>query len=189
MRTLIAADGIIDIVHGDIKPCNVLMYEEDSRFTAKVADFGFATCLQSESDLLSIPISEPWNAPELSNSLVKPDSAKRMDIYSYGLLCTWLLFEAGSSTGLSLPPDTKLKTDEFIGFKSCQSKKNLLELWKRDTSDKVIEWTSWLLREDKSLSSSSKDHLLCFFKSTLTVNPKSRCIEFDQLIGFLMPTR
>lgn len=156
---------------------------------AKVADFGFATCLQTENDLLSIPKSDPWNAPEYSERLFRPDPAKRMDIYSFGLLCTWLLFEAGSCGGLLLPPDTKAEKGQCITFEPHHSGKNILEAWKRNNSNKLVEWISWLVREDRRWDADMKDNLEKFFWSTLAHEPKSRCIELEHLLGLLVSDR
>lgn len=163
----------------------MLIFEDDSRVIAKVADFGFATCLQGDNDLLSIPSSEPWNAPEYSDHHFRPESAKKMDIYSFALLCTWLLFEAGSFSGLLLPPDTILETGQTISFEPHQSEKNLLQLWKMDSDDKLAKWISWLVREDGRLNSSIKDNLIRFFRSALAFDPESRCMEFEQLLSLI----
>lgn len=167
----------------------MLIFEDDSRVTAKVADFGFATCLQSGKELLSIPISEPWNAPENSDQLFQPEAAKKMDIYSFALLCAWLLLEAGSFGDFGLPPDVNLETDQYFSFEPRQSGKNLLEVWKRDSSNKLIKCFTGLVREDQRLNSSIKDNLIRLFCSTLTFDPDSRCIELEQLLGLLVPSR
>ena len=156
------------IIHGDIKPGNVLIFEDNSQVTAKVADFGFSTCLQSRGELLSIPISEPWNAPEYSDHLFRPESAKKMDIYSFGLLCAWLLFEAGCPGGFWLPPDTNLESDQYFSLEPR---------------------LSGLLREDQRLNSNMKDNLVRFFCSTLAFDPKSRSMELEQLLEVLVPSR
>ena len=167
----------------------MLIFEEDSRVVAKVADFGFATCLQGDNDLLSIPVSEPWNAPEYYDHHFRPEPAKKMDVYSFALLCTWLLFEAGSPGGLSLPPDTNLETGQFISFEPRHSGKNLLQLWKKDSNDKLVRWISWLVRENECLKSSMKDNFVRFFWSALAFDPESRCLEFEQLLALLRPDR
>ena len=173
------------IIHGDIKPGNVLIFEDDSRVVAKVADFGFATCLQGDNDLISIPKSEPWNAPEYYDHYFRPEAAKKMDVYSFALLCTWLLFEAGSSNGLLLPPDTNLETGQTVSFEARQSEKNLLQLWKSDSDDKLAKWISWLVREDGRLNDRIQDNLIEFFRSALAFDPESRCMEFEQLLALL----
>jgi serine/threonine protein kinase len=165
----------------------VLAFEEDSRISVKVADFGFATCFQSENDLILMPESEPWNAPERHNRHFRPEQSRQMDTYSFGLLCFWLIFKAGSSVDLPLPPVTTLETGQFVSFERNQPEKNLLQLWRRDK--KLIEWACWLVREDSRFDSRIKDNLLHFFVSTMACNPQSRCIEFEQLLDLLVPDR
>lgn len=178
------------IIHGDIKPGNVLIFEDDSRVTAKVADFGFATCLQSGKELLSMPISEPWNAPEYSDHLFQPESARKMDIYSFALLCAWLLFEAGSSSGFSLPRDINLKTDQYVSFEPRQSGKNLLELWKKDSSNKLVKCLSGL-NLMPNLDAWSLDSYLAFSFLTESYQNlnlfKSSRLRIKKNLSFIIP--
>ena len=51
------------IIHHDVEPKNILMYEENNTLVAKVADFGFST-RTSNDDMINLPCSVPWNAPE-----------------------------------------------------------------------------------------------------------------------------
>ena len=185
MRVKIIAYQTAGIIHGDIKPGNVLIFEDDSRAIAKVADFGFATCLQGDNDLISIPKSEPWNAPESNDHYFKTEAAKKMDVYSFALLCTWLVFEAGSSNGLPLPPDTNLEIGQTVSFEARQSEKNLLQLWKRDSDNKLANYINWLVHEDEHLDEGVKDNLIQFFRSTLAFDPESRCMKLEQLLALL----
>lgn len=177
------------IIHGDIKPGNVLTFEGNSRIIAKVADFGFATFFQDHNDLISMPDIKVWNAPEHHRLNFSPDQAKKMDVYSFGMLCFWLIFKAGSSVDLPLPPDTILESGQFMSFEQNQPEKNLIQLWKRD--NKLVEWVCWLVvvREDGEFDSSTKNRLVSFFCSTLAFEPQSRRTEFEQLLSFLVPDR
>ena len=184
---MIIADQIAGIIHEDIKPENVLIFEKNSRIVAKVADFGFATCFQSNNDLILIPWKGPWNAPEYHNRSFRPEQAKQMDIYSFGLLCFWLIFEAGSSGSLPLSADTILSGGQFISFRGCQKEKDILQLWKQDHG--LIEWVCWLVRKDDYLDCSMKDRLVSFFRSTLAFEPQWRCTELEDLLNLLVPHR
>ena len=165
----------------------MLAFEDNSRIVAKVADFGFATCFQSHEDLVLMPDIKLWNAPEHHARSFRPIQAKQMDTFSFGLLCFWLIFKAGSSSDLPLPPSMVLENGQFVSFEKDQPEKNLLQLWRRD--DKLVEWVCWLVYEDPHLGNSTKDRLIPFFRSTLTFEPQSRCIDFGRLLDLLVPNR
>ena len=163
-----------------------MIFEENSRIIAKVADFGFATCFQNHNDLISIPRKEPWNAPEHHARPFRSEQAKQMDIYSFGLLCFWLIFEAGSPDGLQLPPKMILESGESVNFWGRQPKKSLLQLGK---DDRLTDLACWLVHEDSNFSNSMKDCLGLFFQSTLAFKPGSRCTDFELLLNLLVPYR
>jgi serine/threonine protein kinase len=165
----------------------MLIFEENARISAKVADFGFATCFQGEEDLVSMPRSEPWNAPERHGGHFRPKQARQMDVYSFGLLCFWLVFAAGSSVDLPLHLDTILESGQFVSFKQDKPEKNLLQLWRRD--DRLVEWVCWLVSEEGHFDDKLKDRLISFFRFTLAFKPRSRRVEFAQLLGLLVPNR
>lgn len=47
------------IVHGDITPENVLVFNDHSRVIAKVADFGYSTCFHNRDDWLRCRSQSP----------------------------------------------------------------------------------------------------------------------------------
>ena len=60
--------------------------------TAKVIDFGFSCCGVKNDDVVFLPKTAPWEAPEHSKDAVSIQDAKKMDAYSFGMLCLWVLF-------------------------------------------------------------------------------------------------
>ena len=134
-----------------------------------------------------MPEIEPWNAPEWHDRSFKPEQAKRMDVYSFGLLCFWLIFKAGASVDLSLPPDTILGSGQFISFRQNQPKHNLLQLWRGD--NRLMKWICWLVHKDDRLNGNTKDHLKSLFRSTLAFEPQSRYTDFSQLLDLLVSDR
>jgi hypothetical protein len=48
-----------------------------------------------------MPKSEPWNAPEYRKEC-KPADGQKVDVFSFGMLCLWLLFEEKLSTVFAL---------------------------------------------------------------------------------------
>ncbi|KAH7395935.1 kinase-like domain-containing protein, partial [Cadophora sp. MPI-SDFR-AT-0126] len=74
------------IVHGDVKPSNVLLFQEGSTILAKVSDFGCAIFIMDlKADKVELAgRSPPWDAPE-AGSEIAPNLLEKTDIYSYGL--------------------------------------------------------------------------------------------------------
>jgi serine/threonine protein kinase len=67
----------------------------------KLSDFGHSRYLpdQEEKVLIYIPISKPWNAPEHHHRGFRFSQAAKMDIFSFGVCCLWLLFYNSASKG------------------------------------------------------------------------------------------
>ena len=130
-----------------------------------------------------MPFAEPWNAPEHGNRFFEPEQAKKMDIYSFGMLCFWLIFKAGTS--VDLPFGTI--SSQFVSFEGKHPGMNSLQLWKKDS--RLIEWVCCLVREESLFDNSTKDRLLSFFGSTLAFEPNSRCTDLAKVLRFLTPNR
>ena len=76
------------VIHGDIKPENILISSEsDCRYVVKVTDFGYSTLFTTDSDPITMPHSELWTAPERHHREILPMQARKMDAYSFGILC------------------------------------------------------------------------------------------------------
>ena len=100
-----------DIVHGDVKLENILMFsEEDGGFVAKLADFGFCGVENlSEYEYLGTRL---LNAPEVRHpehfhAVHTGLAFMKCDVYSFGLL-TWETFNNGN----------RFYTSNNIGFAS-----------------------------------------------------------------------
>lgn len=95
------------IIHGDLKPQNILMVHSGSpdrperTWTAKIGDFGGAI-LDAHDDLLvnlRTP-SQPWNAPEWEDKL-SPFGLMQTDVYSLGLVF-WSIAANGNNPFIEL---------------------------------------------------------------------------------------
>ena len=92
---------VYGILHGDLKPENILIYKDSDRFTAKICDFGLSG--YSPSDEPPIGISFLWAAPEIRARVSAgdwdlPSYQQHHDIYSYGLICTFVLLRQDPSS-------------------------------------------------------------------------------------------
>ncbi|OQV08763.1 Protein kinase domain-containing protein [Cladophialophora immunda] len=85
---------LCNIVHGDIKPENILVFKsvDSGVYGIKITDFGYSSFGSSESDEVKLPLSRPWEAPEYHDRWFQLKAAKISDVYSFGLLALWLLF-------------------------------------------------------------------------------------------------
>lgn len=84
----------LNIVHGDLKPANVLIFNQDG-LTAKLADFGMS--LYDDMHAGEIPKGTPgWQAPEIQlGSPLQPSNLLKADNYSFGLLLWSSMFLGG----------------------------------------------------------------------------------------------
>lgn len=150
-----------DIVHGDIKPQNVLVFKtDDGKYVARITDLGFSFGFKNDTDRVALPRSWPWNAPETDRATRKFSllEAKQADIFSYAVLCFWVLF-----------------SKELPGVKNadghpCVDSVAVLASLKRD--DLMVGNVANLPTE--GLDSSQRQVLMDFLQSGLQTDPGNR---------------
>jgi serine/threonine protein kinase len=100
------------LAHGDLKPSNILVFEQDNQsipYVAKLSDFGL--CLElgdGTSSVLAYRGTEHWRPPEISASAAQSSEIDTMmfvksDAYVYGLVTMSLFLSYGGgsrSTGM-----------------------------------------------------------------------------------------
>lgn len=167
-------------MHGDVSTSNVLVFkatckvEDGVEFVARVTDFGYSTCFREHEDQMFLRAgTRPWPAPESKRDYFDFSQMVQMDVYSYGLLCLWLLFGATSLDSISRPELDVQDPDKYVSFDNPGDNRNLLEKWKGE-GDKILEWAQYLVDRDPSLSSGIKKRLSRFFGDALNSNPVMR---------------
>ena len=132
---------------------------EASRYSVKVTDFGYSTQYAGVDDLIFMPKSEPWYAPEWHHRGFTPAQATKMDSYSFGLVVLWLLCYS-------------MEEDSVRRLRSDLSQE----------SDDVL---SLAYRRIEHVRSTKKFMLRRFFENTLTFNASDRCADFFHLRDLL----
>jgi len=82
------------ISHRDLKPENLLLSSKEHHATVKLADFGFATKVVTDTELLQLVGTPPYFAPELSrlrDESVMEGYGRPVDIWAMGVILYILL--------------------------------------------------------------------------------------------------
>jgi serine/threonine protein kinase len=88
-----------EIIHGDLKPANVLVFKaSDGTYIPKVIDFGYSPATSGKTEV-KLPRSGHWTHPGY-HTWYTIDKAKEMDAYSFGMVCLWLLFYGVKEGGI-----------------------------------------------------------------------------------------
>ena len=162
----IRTDSKTGIIHGDIKPANVLVFPNDTRqYVARVADFGYSTWLGGTDDAVRMPQTPHWTAPEWHHRPMHSSSAIRMDVYSFGLLCLWLLFYHGE------------ETERRNFYKDLESGEETLTLARQ------------LVDEARIIDDDVRSNLHQLFELSLAFDPAERCSNLGSLVCLLATDR
>ncbi|KAL9579127.1 MAG: hypothetical protein Q9212_005289 [Teloschistes hypoglaucus] len=159
--------------HGDVKPSNALIFKDgDGESYAKLADYGYAGWAigSLENTLVFPPRSWPWDAPEYHHRGFTVPTAQKMDAYSFGLLCLWVLFFDKQSLGKCV---SQWPLNDF----------ELLDCMKHE--DTLTGFACSQVESTQSLSAGEKADLIRFFVSTITLDPKERATNFKDFITLL----
>jgi serine/threonine protein kinase len=112
-----------------------------------------------------MPKSRYWTAPEWHHRGFAITDAKKMDIYSFGILCFWLLL-------YNAQEDT-----------TCDFDDNL------NSSKSILDFAHQSITAIAGLDNQRKHNLTQLFDLTLANNPAERSSDFNQLIHLFAPHR
>jgi serine/threonine protein kinase len=115
---------------------------------------------------LGMPGTPGWCAPEWYPRFAATDItvAKKMDMFSFGLLCAWLLFQTISPC-MHQDLDNESRPNEKFPFA-------------------VAELISSVV-----ISATNKQQLYEFFNRALILDSRRRCSEFEHILPLLSPKR
>ena len=137
-----------------------------------------------------MPRSEPWAAPEWTDGHeFALSEARKMDTYSFGMLCLWFLFNEAFLTMTEVPCNrSKLEDDEFPFaelYEGSLIPKLLLESKFKNNMLALTNQVMTMARLDDEYMSS----LARFFHLTLVHDPAKRCSDFNQFLHLLGQNR
>lgn len=159
--------NIKGVIHGDIKPENILIFpQSEGRHVAKVIDFGYSTLFSSDEGPVFMSYSGIWTAPEYHHRGIPPEQARKMDVYSFGMLCSWLLFH-----------NTNSNRDRSI---------------KRFPENSLTEssaYASKMLKEYPHLEHWETLNMERLLRSTLAEDPAERMAYFIEVLEIISPQR
>jgi serine/threonine protein kinase len=113
---------------------------------------------------IRLPGTPGWCAPEWYPGFATTDiiAAKKMDMFSFGLLCAWLLFQTTSPCRYQ-DLDKETRPNETFPFAVAE------------------------LISSNGISATKKQQLYEFFDRALNLESQSRCSEFRQILQLLSP--
>jgi serine/threonine protein kinase len=153
-----SAKANIDIVHGDMKPENVLIFKNNQRYTAKVTDFGLSIRSTDQDHLVKVIGSRLWTAPELD--------------------LNYLYF----SGDVPLPAES-CQIEQFFESEQQQTLSMVvIERLKHGTELNLL--AKMLVRNEQSIDDSEVQILEGFFDKALSCDPEDRLDALEVLFPF-----
>lgn len=150
-----------------------------TRLVCKLTDFGFSY-LDATSNGFPLSQTPPWQAPEcMSGKYFKIETAKRTDIYSFGLLLWRVMLDGDPFELLS----RKVKGKDEKERRSYRNE--LVALLKNE--DKLSEHACEALEVSGLFENQQLMMLHRIIQSTLAKNPSSRELDMARLIRLLSP--
>lgn len=157
-----------------------MVFEGDGKRVVRLADFGDASICDNEESLSKLPRSVPWEPPEHHYRGIPYKQATAMDIYSFGLLCLWVIL--GDYLHLSLA-DPRLHP---CGNQSPDDRHSTVDILAtvKKTRD-IQEVARECVLACESLTGEQRSNLDTLFTATLAEDFNARSTDFQTLLKIL----
>ena len=129
-----------------------------------MTDFGYSTLFKNENASVRMPRSKYWTAPEWHEREFLPIEARRMDSYSFGMLCLWLLF-----------------------YNNNASADRVFEMDMEDTSMEVLDHALGLIETITCPELQHLEKMQRLLSLTLAQDPRERTSNFGEILLLLSP--
>ncbi|KAK1833964.1 hypothetical protein QBC39DRAFT_344806 [Podospora conica] len=167
------------IVHADVKPDNVIMRRRnwpgqvssdmDDKMVPTISDLG-GSIMGADADEHRLPFSYGWMAPEWHERFFQLQSARRMDVFSFGLVVYWILAW-----------DAK-----FSAMSALEEADEMARLRNPDTCGGDLARRGALgLLQDLEMSNEQRSDLTEFFEKSLAADPQMRAPNAQHLLPLL----
>ncbi|KAI1750462.1 hypothetical protein F4782DRAFT_245748 [Xylaria castorea] len=167
------------VVHGDLKPQNIIMTRiakqpsqnssKSSYMVPQVVDFSLSVIGQN-TDLRRLPRTLGWLAPEWHDQYFQIQKARRMDLFSFGLICYWILSWDREFSHISAEEE-----DQAMQRLNCNSRRNINTPHKN-----AID-----LIRSMNMDTLTLENLERLFDLTLAFEPQHRASNASQLLPLL----
>ncbi|KAI1428792.1 hypothetical protein F5Y12DRAFT_632003 [Xylaria sp. FL1777] len=167
------------VAHGDLKPHNIIMTKifqssdqhpfESSSVAPQIVDVSLSVIGQ-DTDLRLLPRTVGWSAPEWHDRYFQIQNARRMDIFSFGLICYWILSWDQNFSHLSAEEEDQAMRTLNGGLQGDNNKPHELAI---------------ALVRSMNLDISTLENLERLFDLTLAPEPQHRASNASQLLSLL----
>lgn len=140
-------------------------------------DFGYSCYGTEDEDEVQIGGTPLWSPPEHTGEEISVHSAKKMDVYSFGLVCCWILFFDIISIDRGVKPRAgQLSTSDH------SRRHAYVFLEKLKSLESPEEAISDIISRDPTITEQQSSLLQKFLTQVLSKKPSNRPHDWNQLI-------
>ena len=155
--------------------------ESQGRRVARVADFGYSCLGSKDTDLVKLPDPGVWAAPEWHDRPFQVTNAKKADVYSFGLLCLFILFNDIVSNATEKSTE-RVDMETLIGLQQDPPESSRSELERSKDQDKMPEIAQRLILSKQDIDPEKQQLLAALFSEMFCLDKSSRNLDLEKLL-------